>query len=64
MKNFRLVITEKNLVLINKIIQAKSMRGAKMIFNNMRPRDKNVSWSIKDLSYSNNLLLDKIEFNY
>lgn len=64
MKNFRLIITEKNLVLINKIIQAKSMRGAKMIFNNMRPRDKNVSWSIKDLSYSNNLLLDKIEFNY
>jgi hypothetical protein len=64
MKNFRLIITEKNLVLINKIIQAKSMRGAKMIFNNIRPRDKDVSWSIKDLSYSNNLLLDKIEFNY
>ena len=64
MKNFRLVITEKNLVLINKIIQAKSMRGAEMIFNNIRPRDKNVSWSIRDLSYSNNLLLDKIEFNY
>jgi hypothetical protein len=64
MKNFRLIITEKNLVLINKVIQAKSMRGAKMIFNNIRPRDKDVSWSIKDLSYSNNLLLDKIEFNY
>jgi hypothetical protein len=64
MKNFRLIITEKNLVLINKVIQAKSMRGAKMIFNNIRPRDKNVSWSIKDLSYSNNLLLDKLEFNY
>lgn len=64
MKNFRIIIQEKNDVIINKIIQAKSMRGAEMIYKNLRPIDRDVCGSIRDLSYAQNLALDKIEFNY
>ena len=64
MKNFRIIIQEKNDVIINKIIQAKSMRGAEMIYKNLRPNDRDVCGSIRDLSDAQNLALDKIEFNY
>lgn len=68
MKNYRLKFEKLNSegireIIFTTIIQAKSMRGAKMRAKNLQPFTW-YSMSIASLEYENNLILDKIEFNY
>jgi hypothetical protein len=68
MKNYRLKFEKLNSegiqeIIFTTIIQAKSMRGAKMRAKNLQP----FTWyamSIASLECQNNLQLDRIEFNY
>jgi hypothetical protein len=68
MKNYRLKYEkwDKGLelrVIFSTIIQAKSMKGAKMKARNLEPFQWD-SWDIISLEDEWNLKLDRIEFNY
>ena len=68
MKNFRLIYSKLDKqrteeIIFNTIIQAKSMRGAKIKAKNLQP----FQWDqmrLRSLECERNLFLDKLEFKY
>jgi hypothetical protein len=68
MKNFRLIYSKLDKqgmqeIIFNTIIQAKSMRGAKIKAKNLEPFEWD-SMRLRSLEFESNLKLDRIEFNY
>jgi hypothetical protein len=68
MKNFRLIYSKQDKqgteeIIFNTIIQAKSMRGAKIKAKNLQPFQWD-SMHLRSLECENNLFLEKLEFNY
>jgi hypothetical protein len=68
MKNFRLIYSNLDNqgmqeIIFNTIIQAKSMRGAKIKAKNLQPFQWD-SMRLRSLEFESNLALDKLEFNY
>jgi hypothetical protein len=68
MKNFRLIYSKLDKqrteeIIFNTIIQAKSMRGAKMKAKNLQPFQWD-SMRLRSLECERNLFLDKLEFKY
>jgi hypothetical protein len=68
MKNFRLIYSKLDKqrteqIIFNTIIEAKSMRGAKIKAKNLQPFQWD-SMHLRSLECEKNLFLDKLEFKY
>ena len=68
MKNFRLIYSKLDKqrteqIIFNTIIEAKSMRGARMKAKNLEPFQWD-SMHLRSLECENNLFLDKLQFKY